>query len=332
MAQEAESETGDEAHCDRRAVEVGRRVVTTEIAGLSALSDSLGADFSNAVRILSRVTGRVIVTGMGKSGHIGRKIAATLASTGTPAQFVHPGEASHGDLGMITRDDAVIALSKSGETTELADLLVYTRRFEIPLIAVTSAPGSTLARGADVGLVLPDTEEACTNGLAPTTSTTMAMALGDALSVALMDRSGFSSADFKMFHPGGKLGAQLMAVRDLMHSGDALPVVDARTLMADAVVIMTEKRFGCVGVTGTDGALTGIVTDGDLRRHMSRGLLERPVHDVMTRDPKTVPPGMLAAEAIKLMNASKITSLFVVDGMQPIGIVHVHDLLRMGVV
>lgn len=314
-----------------RAVEVARRVVATEIAGLTALSNSLGADFAEAVRLLSDVAGRVIVSGMGKSGHIGRKIAATLASTGTPAQFVHPGEASHGDLGMITTDDAVIALSNSGETSELADLLVYTRRFEIPLIAVTGARESTLARAADVSLILPQAEEACTNGLAPTTSTTMALALGDALSIALMDGAGFSAADFKVFHPGGKLGAQLMAVRELMHTGDALPVVDAQTLMADAVVVMTEKRFGCVGVTGPGGALVGIVTDGDLRRHMSRGLLEHPVHDVMTRDPKTVAPSALAAEAIKLMNASKITSLFVVDGGRPVGIVHVHDLLRMGV-
>ncbi|MFW6027856.1 MAG: KpsF/GutQ family sugar-phosphate isomerase [bacterium] len=316
---------------DARAVKVGRRVVATEIAGLEALSRSLGAEFAEAVRLLSDLPGRVIVTGMGKSGHIGRKISATLASTGTPAQFVHPGEASHGDLGMITADDAVVALSKSGETSELADLLVYTRRFEIPLIAVTCAPESTLARTADVSLVLPQAEEACTNGLAPTTSTTMALALGDALGIALMDRSGFSSADFRMFHPGGKLGAQLMAVRDLMHAGETLPVVDAETLMADAIVVMTEKRFGCVGVTGADGVLAGIVTDGDLRRHMSRGLLERAVHEVMTRNPKTVPPATLAAEAIKLMNASKITSLFVVEDGRPVGIVHVHDLLRMGV-
>ncbi len=224
----------------------------------------------------------------------------------------------------------MIALSKSGETSELADLLIYTRRFEIPLISITSAPQSTLARAADVSLVLPEAQEACPNGLAPTTSTTMALALGDALCVALMDGSGFSSMDFKMFHPGGKLGAQLMTVRDLMHTGDALPLVEIETLMADAVMIMTEKRFGCVGVIGTDGALTGIVTDGDLRRHMGRGLLERKVHDVMTRDPKAVPPHTLAAEAIKIINAAKIMCLFVVDGRRPVGI-HVHDLLRMGV-
>ncbi|MFP3943187.1 MAG: SIS domain-containing protein [Alphaproteobacteria bacterium] len=328
---EERQEREDARHVPERAVEVGRRVVAMEIAGLAALSDSLGADFARAVRLLSDSPGRVIVTGMGKSGHIGRKIAATMASTGTPAQFVHPGEASHGDLGMITREDAVVALSKSGETSELADLLVYTRRFEIPLIAVTSAPGSTLARAADVSLVLPQAEEACTNGLAPTTSTTMALALGDALSIALMDRSGFSSADFRKFHPGGKLGAQLMAVRELMHTDAALPVIGDNARMADAIMVMTEKRFGCVGVTGPEGALAGIITDGDLRRHMSGGLLERAVHDVMTRDPKTVPPETLAAEAIKLMNASKITSLFVVEDGRPVGIVHVHDLLRMGV-
>lgn len=320
-------DAGDEA---ARAVAAGLRVLQSEIEGLQALSGALGASFAEAVGVLRAVSGRVIVTGMGKSGHVGRKIAATLASTGTPAQFVHPGEASHGDLGMITSRDAVAALSKSGETTELADLVVYTRRFDIPLIAITGEASSTLARAADVALILPDAEEACPNGLAPTTSTTMTLALGDALSVALMELSGFSTLEFKKFHPGGKLGAQLMSVRELMHGGTELPLVRPDTHMSDAIVMMTEKRFGCVGVTGADGGLVGIITDGDLRRHMSSNLLQQLARDVMTPSPKTVHPSLLAAEATKLLNTSKITSLFVEEDGLPVGILHIHDLLRVG--
>lgn len=313
-----------------RAVAAGLRVLRTEIEGLRALDGMLGESFADAVGLLRAVSGRVIVTGMGKSGHIGRKIAATLASTGTPAQFVHPGEASHGDLGMITSRDAVVALSKSGETTELADLVAFTRRFGIPLIAITAETASTLARAADLALILPAAEEACPNGLAPTTSTTMTLALGDALSVALMELSGFSSAEFKKFHPGGRLGAQLMSVRELMHGGEELPLVAPETPMSDAIVVMTEKRFGCVGVIGANGKLVGIITDGDLRRHMSGNLLQQLARDVMTSNPKTAHPSLLAAEATKLLNASKITSLFVEEDGLPVGILHIHDLLRVG--
>jgi arabinose-5-phosphate isomerase len=267
---------------------------------------------------------------MGKSGHIARKIAATLASTGTPSLFVHPGEASHGDLGMITADDCVLALSNSGETRELGDLIEHCRRFKVPLIGITSRGESTLARQSDVALVMPAAEEACPNGLAPTTSTTMSLVLGDALAVALMKRRGFEASDFRVFHPGGKLGARLKYVRDLMHRGDELPLTAPETSMSDAILTMTEKRFGCVGVL-ENGTLTGIVTDGDLRRHMGGALLTRTVGDVMTRAPKTVTPDTLVAEALEVMNSLKITALFAVEDGRPVGILHIHDALRAGV-
>jgi arabinose-5-phosphate isomerase len=278
------------------------------------------------------------VMGMGKSGHVGRKIAATLASTGTPALFVHPGEASHGDLGMIVPGDGVLALSNSGETAELADLIAHARRFGLPLVAVTARAGSALGGAADVALVLPEAEEACPMGLAPTTSTAMQMALGDALAVALLRRRGFTAADFHRFHPGGRLGAQLGArlkrVRDLMHTGADMPLGDAALPMAQALLVMTEKRFGCLGVIGSDGRLAGIVTDGDLRRHMGPDLLARAVGEIMTASPRTIGAEALAAEALHAMNAHArpVTALFVVDtaGM-PVGILHLHDLLRAGV-
>ncbi len=315
------------------------RTVAVEGAGLLALeraladeaTDGFGAAFARAVAILGGIAGRVIVTGMGKSGHVGRKIAATLASTGTPAYFVHPAEASHGDLGMIRGDDAVLALSWSGETAELADIVTYAKRFRIPLLAATSGADSTLGREADLCLCLPTAEEACPNGLAPTTSTTMQLVLGDALAVALLEARGFSAHDFRLFHPGGKLGSRLTFVRDLMHAGDAVPRVGVGASMAEAVMEMTGKRFGCVGIVDAAGRLAGIVTDGDLRRHMGPDLLARPVEAVMTRGPLTVAPDDLAAEALALLNENRRSVLLVVDGRQaPVGVVHLHDLLSRG--
>ena len=288
--------------------------------------------FDAAVELLAACTGRMSsISGMGKSGHVGRKVAATLASTGTPALFVHPGEASHGDLGMIVQGDAVLALSNSGETAELSDLVAHCKRFGLPLVAIIGRAGSSLARDADVALVLPPAAEACPMGLAPTTSTTMQMALGDALAVALLTRRGFTETDFRVFHPGGKLGAKLMRVAQLMHT--EMPLGSRETPMADALVAMTAGRFGCMGIV-EDGRLSGIVTDGDLRRALRDGggdLLARPAGQVMTHAPRTIGPDALAAEALHIM-AGRITALFVVDASgRPIGILHIHDLLRAGV-
>jgi arabinose-5-phosphate isomerase len=314
-------------------LEVARVVLRTEAAGLQALAACLDDSFTRAVDLLAAVTGRVVVSGMGKSGHVARKIAATFASTGSPALFVHPAEASHGDLGMIVPGDAVLALSNSGETAELADLVAHSRRFALPLVAITARPGSTLATAADVALALPQAAEACPMGLAPTTSTAMQMALGDALAVALLTRRGFTEADFHQIHPGGRLGARLQRVRELMHSGGAVPLASPDTAMDRALLLMTEKRFGCLGVVDTGGRLVGIVTDGDLRRAMGPNLLSRQVGEIMTLSPRTIAPDALAVEALHVMNARgrPITTLFVIDprGL-PIGILHVHDLLRAG--
>jgi arabinose-5-phosphate isomerase len=311
------------------------RTLEAEASGVSALSaaihDGLGQAFVAAVDQIRSARGRLIVTGMGKSGHVGRKIAATFASTGTPAYFVHPGEASHGDLGMITADDVIMAISWSGETAELKDLTDYSRRFKIPLIAVTSNPESTLAAAADIVLSLPLAREACPHNLAPTTSTLMQQALGDALAIALLESRGFTALKFAELHPGGKLGAMLKFVRDLMRSGDDVPLVKAGTRMADALVVMTAKSLGCVVIVGADGRLSGIITDGDLRRHMSANLLDLPVETIMTREPKTVRPDQLASEALEFLNTSKKTQLIVAEHGKPIGVVHVHDLLRAGV-
>ncbi len=307
-----------------------KRVLAIEADAISTLAQSLGEPFRRALDIMAAVRGRVVVTGMGKSGHIGHKIAATLSSTGTPALFVHPAEASHGDLGMITKDDAVLALSNSGETTELADMVAYAKRFDIPLIAVTAA-ASTLAEAADVALVLPESEEACPMGLAPTTSTTVMLALGDAISVALLERKGFSSDEFHVLHPGGKLGRRLIKVSEIMHTGKELPLIEAETPMADALIEMTTKSFGCVGIVDAKGKLKGVFTDGDLRRHMSPDLLGRKVGKVMTKGVQTVAPQMLASEALAIMNARSITNIFVTEGGRPIGILHIHDCLRAGV-
>ena len=313
------------------AVQVGRRVLTVEADALRALSDSLGEAFAQAVEMIFSAKGRVVCTGMGKSGHVARKIAATLASTGTQAMFVHPAEASHGDLGMIGPDDVVLALSKSGAGRELADTLAYAKRFSIPLIAMTAVADSPLGQAGDILLLLPDAPEATAEVNAPTTSTTLQIALGDAIAVALLERRGFTASDFRVFHPGGKLGAMLRTVGDLMHGAGELPLVSAEAAMPDALLVMSEKRFGAVGVIDGAGRLTGLITDGDLRRHMD-GLLAHTAGEVMTRAPLTITPGALAAEALKLMNDRRITVLFVVEDQRPVGVLHVHDLLRAGVI
>lgn len=312
-------------------LESAARVLLLEAEGIRALADSLDNKFSDALDILSAVTGRVIVSGMGKSGHVARKIAATLASTGTPAYFVHPGEASHGDMGMITQDDAVIALSNSGNTQELNDLLEYSRRFSIPMIAITARANSMISELADIVLILPSIPEACPLGLAPTTSTTMQLALGDAIAVALLERRGFSSNDFRVFHPGGQIGSSLQRVADLMHKGREIPVVPEDIGMGDAVLAMTTKHFGCVGLVDADGILKGVITDGDIRRHMGDSLLTLRATDVMTTNPQTIRDSALAAEALALMNDRAITSLFVLEDGRPIGILHIHDCLRAGI-
>ena len=309
----------------------GRAVLEVEAAALVALAAGLDGSFARAVSIIQGLEGRVVCTGMGKSGHIARKIAATLSSTGTPAMFVHPGEASHGDLGMITTKDAVLALSNSGETAELKDLTLYTRRFAIPLIAMIGRRESTLGREAEVALVLPAMTEACPMGLAPTTSTTAMLALGDALAVALLQCAGFTPQHFAVFHPGGKLGSQLMRVDQLMRGPADLPLVPPDCPMSEAIVVMTEKCLGCVGVAAPDGRLLGIVTDGDIRRRMGTDLLARTAGEVMTKSPMTIARDVLAVEALRTMNANSITVLFVVDTGVPVGAVHLHDCLRAGI-
>ncbi len=313
--------------------DVARSVLSTEAAGLRALAAGLNESFDRAAALLAGCTGRIAVSGMGKSGHVARKTAATLASTGSPAFFVHPAEASHGDLGMVQPDDALLLFSNSGETTELADLVAHARRFGLPLVAVTGCAQSTLASAADVVLLLPPAPEACAVTSAPTTSTTMQLALGDALAVVLLTRRGFTATDFRANHPGGRLGAQLRRVREMMHVGEAVPLTEPAVPMQQALLLMTGKGFGCVGVVEA-GRLIGIVTDGDLRRAMGPGLLDQPVRAVMTPSPRTIPPDALAADALRAMNEGdrRITSLFVVDAAgAPLGILHVHDLLRAGV-
>lgn len=319
-----------------QAVGSALRTVSHERAGLSELAEALSGPmaqpFEAAIARIRDATGRVIVTGLGKSGHIARKLAATFASTGTPAFFVHPAEAGHGDLGMIAVDDVILALSWSGETAELRNILEFSRRFTIPLIAITSNPDSALGRASDIALVLPTAEEACPHGLAPTTSTTMQLALGDALAVALLEGRGFTAEEFHAFHPGGRLGANLHRVRDIMHQAGAIPLCPDKASMQEAILVMSEKGFGCVGVVDGHNRLTGIVTDGDLRRHMGDGLLSRQVAEVMTRSPLTIAPTTLVAEALAVMNdASRpITVLFVVEDGRPVGLVHMHDVLRIG--
>jgi len=310
------------------------RTLDAEGSGVDALAaalrDGLGTAFAAAVDLIRAAQGRVIVTGMGKSGHVARKIASTLASTGTPAFFVHPSEASHGDLGMIANNDVILALSWSGETAELKNIADYSRRHAIKLIAMTAISESTLAKVADVVLSLPQAREACPHNLAPTTSSLMQLALGDALAIALLESHGFTAVDFGLLHPGGKLGTLLKAVRDLMHTGAAMPLSPLGTRMSEAILEMTAKGFGCVGVTDARGLLVGIITDGDLRRHMRDNLLDARVEDVMTWAPKTVRPDQLLSETLDILNVMKVTALFAVEAGKPVGVIHVHDLLRAG--
>ena len=329
------SEAQPLSESDQALIACALRTLEAETGGLTALgtaiSDGLGQAFITAVSMIRTARGRVIVSGMGKSGHIGHKIAATLSSTGTPAFFVHPAEASHGDLGMITSDDVIIAMSWSGETAELKNLINYSRRFRIGLIAITADEASTLGQAADVALVLPQAREACPHNLAPTTSSLMQLALGDALAIALLESRGFTALDFRDLHPGGRLGALLAYTRDLMHTGAEMPLKPVGAKMSDAIVEMSAKGFGCVGITDAAGHLIGIITDGDLRRHMQPNLLDALVEDVMTRGPTTVRPDQLASEALELLNSLKRTVLFVVEGEHAVGLVHMHDLLRAGV-
>ncbi len=316
------------------ALSSARRTIETEQQGLAALhaalDNGLAEPFARAVEIISGIEGRVIVTGVGKSGHIASKIAATLASTGKPAYFVHPVEATHGDLGMITRHDAIVALSWSGETAELKGIVAYAKRFAIPLIAVTSGEKSALGRQADVLVCLPKVTEACPHGLAPTTSTLLQLSIGDALAVALLEARGFTADHFRTFHPGGQLGASLTHVGDIMHRDERIPLVPTGTNMREAILEISRKGFGCVGITDGQGCLAGIVTDGDLRRHMDSDILDMSVDDVMTRNPKTITGETLVATALQMVNSSAITTLMVVEDRKPVGIVHLHDLLRIG--
>ncbi|ANM05884.1 UNVERIFIED_ORG: arabinose-5-phosphate isomerase [Rhizobium esperanzae] len=317
-------------------LESAKRTIDIEKRGLEALEQALdnglAGPFTRAIEVIGDISGRVIVTGVGKSGHIGAKLAATFASTGTPAFFVHAAEANHGDLGMIARDDVVLAISKGGESAELKSIISFTRRFSIPLIALTCGESSSLATAADIVLLVPNEQEACPNGLAPTTSTLMQLALGDALAVALLEARGFTATDFHVFHPGGKLGASLTHVADIMHTGERLPLVAKGTPMPEAITVLSRKHFGCVGVLDEEGRLCGIVTEGDMARNLTRNLAELAVDDIMTKTPKTVKPTMLATAALALLNQHSIGALIVIDDdRRPLGLVHFHDLLRIGV-
>lgn len=317
-------------------INAAKQVLDTEMHGLSLLKDSISDAFVQAANLMFNTKGRVIISGMGKSGHVGQKIAATLASTGTPSFFVHPSEASHGDLGMLTKNDTLITISNSGESREMGDIISFSRRFGIPMIAITSNPQSTMAQAADIVLLIPNKKEApeaCPLGMAPTTSTTTTLAMGDALAVALLEMRGFTKEQFHDRHPGGKLGNVLLKVSDVMAKGDAMPLVAPDMMMADALVIMTEKSLGCLGVVDSDGRLIGVITDGDLRRHMTADIIVRQAGDIMTKNPKTIPPNMLGSEAVGLMNTAKITNIFVVDAdNKPVGLLHLHHLLQAGVV
>lgn len=329
-------EPSEMANNKRVSVKSAQETLSTNIDGLkavdAALSGPLGSAFEGATELIFNLKGRLILVGVGKSGHISAKLSATLSSTGTPAFYVHPTEASHGDLGMIAQDDIVLALSWSGETKELADVINHTRRFSVPLIAITAGPESALAKAADIALVLPQVREACPHNLAPTTSTLMQLALGDALAISLLEKRGFTEADFKTLHPGGKLGASLKAVSEIMHLEERLPLVSLGTSMSDAIVEMTAKSFGIVGVIDDQRRLQGVITDGDLRRHIETDMRASQVNDVMSKTPKTITGDLLAAQALEMMQSNKISSLFVIEDGKPIGIIHLLDLLREGVV
>ncbi|MEZ5937940.1 MAG: KpsF/GutQ family sugar-phosphate isomerase [Hyphomonadaceae bacterium] len=332
MSKPAESASASVSETAPSEISTARRVLALESAALLEMSEALDERFTAAVETVLRCTGRVICAGIGKSGHVARKIAATLASTGTQAYFVHPTEASHGDLGMISAMDVVLALSKSGETAELSDVISYTRRFRIPLIGMTAQADSALGRASDVLLQIPAAEEACAETNAPTTSTTLMMALGDALAVALLERRGFKAGDFKIFHPGGKLGSMLLTAADLMHQGERLPLTMSGDGVPEALGELSEKGFGVVGVVDAKGHLKGVVTDGDVRRQVVSGRASNVIDDMMTRSPVTATRTDMAATLLRIMNERKITTLFVLDDQVPVGIVHMHDLLRAGVV
>lgn len=314
-------------------IEIAKQTIEGEIEALKAMETGLDETLTKVLDVMQNTKGRVIITGMGKSGHIGRKIAATLASTGTPSFFLHPGEASHGDLGMVTKDDTVLAISNSGESKELSDILVYCRRFDIPLIAITKNPQSSLGKNCDLVLTLPQNKEACPLGLAPTSSTTATLVMGDVLASGLMVRKGFTEEDFHLRHPGGKLGSILRHVSDIMHTGDEMPLIKDTAIMQDALIKMSEKMLGCVGILDNNGDLIGMITDGDLRRWMAPNLIEENVTKVMTKNPRTITPDALIAEAVNVMNTTGrgITNMFVVDGKKPVGIIHIHDCLKAGV-
>ena len=308
------------------------RTIDIEMEAISRLKDSVAlANLTKALDLMQSSNGRIIVTGMGKSGHIGKKIAASLASTGTPSFFVHPAEASHGDLGMITEEDVVIAISNSGESKELVDILNYCKRFGIKIIAITKNAESSLGKAGDVVLELPKYDEACPLGLAPTSSTTATLVLGDILTVGMIERRGFSKEDFNLRHPGGKLGSILKRVGDLMHTGQAMPILDENSNMQAVLLEMTSKCLGCVGFINQDGIFTGMLTDGDLRRCLSPSILEEKAINLMTKNPKTVSKDMISAEALKIMHDKKITNMFVLENQHPIGVIHIHDLLNNGV-
>ncbi len=317
-------------------IDCAKRVFSTEMTGLKLLQDDLGDAFVQAVQMMFQTQGRVIISGMGKSGHIGQKIAATLASTGTPAFFVHPSEASHGDLGMLTKNDTLLTISNSGESREMGDIISFSRRFGIPMIAITGNSESSMAQAADIVLLIPNKKEApeaCPLGMAPTTSTTTTLVLGDALAVALLEMRGFTKEQFHDRHPGGKLGNVLLKVSDIMAKGDEMPIVSPKMQMSDALVVMTAKSLGCLGVVDEQGILIGVITDGDLRRHMTADIIVRQTGDIMTKNPKTIPPNLLGSEAVGFMNNSKITNVFVVDvDGKPLGLLHLHHLLQAGVV
>ena len=312
-------------------LESAKRTIEKEIEALKVMENEISENLSQALDIMQNTKGRVIVTGMGKSGHIGRKIAATLASTGTPAFFVHPAEASHGDLGMFTENDVVLAISNGGESKELSDIIVFCKRYGIPMISMTKNPDSSLGRAGDIVLKLPDNGEACPLGLAPTSSTTATLVLGDILAIALLERKGFTKTDYKVRHPGGKLGAILQKVCDIMHKGNEMPLISENASMQEALLVMTSKMLGCVGLTDSEGNLVGIITDGDLRRCMSNDMFTKKAADVMTRNPKVIDQDLLVAEALKVMNEKSITQLFVLKDQKPIGVIHMHDCLRIGV-
>ena len=306
-----------------------KRALEIESQALQKLKKSIGKEFLSVINVLSKIKGRIIISGVGKSGHVGKKIAATLSSTGTPSMFIHPTEASHGDLGMITKSDAIILLSNSGESPELDDMITYAKRYNLPLVGITSKRKSTLVNSTEKILLLLEFREACPLKLAPTTSTTMMMALGDALAISLLEKRSFSSENFKKFHPGGQLGSKMQTVKDLMHKGREMPLIESNKKMGSMLILMTEKRLGCVGIVNQKKSLIGVVTDGDLRRNMNKNIINKKASEVMTKKPKVVKEDTLVGEALSLMNSTKITSLFVCANTKPVGIVHVHDLLRL---